>query len=1147
MSLFTRNKKSLVVLALITAGASLLAFQPFELPNAGSAVPASTFANFESGHVHPLDMTPDGTKLLAVNTANNTLEVFQLGGPMLLNIASIPVGLDPVTVRVLSNTEAWVVDQVSDEISIVDLTTNRVVRSLTTQDEPADVIFAGAAVPTKAFVSCAAREGVLVYDLANLGNAPTEVLLKGEQPRALAVSNDKLTVYCAFFESGNATTVLNGNSFFNFQHGTFGNGDPRNGVCSPQGGCTVIVNDVTNPAGPYGGAINAVAGIIPNAGTGFNPPLNTGNPPTPETKSMIVRKNAAGQWMDDNGGNWTNMVSGTAAGKARITGWDMPDRDVAVINAVTPTTAGTTYQTRLGNILMAMSVRPDGQITVVGTDATNEIRFEPNLNGKFLRVNLSRFTTVGGANTITDLNGHINYANTSLPLAQRVLSVGDPRAIVWKSDGSKAYIVGMGSNNVVMIDASGARVGSPIEVGEGPTGIVLHEGPGRAYVLNKFEGTISTVDLGTGREIARANFFDPTPHVIKAGRKHLYDTHLGSGNGHISCASCHVDMRWDRLGWDLGDPSGGMSTVDGKSFHPLKGVKTTQFLIDIIGRGRENLHWRGDKENFADFAGAFEHLQGLAAPKPANEMQEFQDLLAATWYVPNPFRVFKPASQASNSRMNAVGVRGTGTSFQTVPGAVNLFVSVNINCAHCHNAQTGRGELVGNGNVAGTGANTLVDFGPNKNMASDLRSTYRKNGFFYNTTEATTGFGMMSEGVMETWFNGAGVANYLGDYETELLSWSGGIDPANCSACFNTTNFPLASTAMQDAMPGVGLRQTFNGPGIGSTTQLATMLDLAKTRTTEYGMIVKGIYGSERRGFYYTGGASDTYQSDIAGQTVTHTQLLTSAQGSGGPLSWTLVVPQTRIRMGVDADADGIFDNSDLNARVNVRAVLEGPFDGTAMKSDLNTNNLLPNTDPFGLGETMNPAVKAFTGLSAPVDWAKVELRSNVNPATVVASRAVLVQRSGNLMQPTGEQTITFPGTAAGNYHVVVKHRNHFGIMSFSPYLLRDPGTLVDFTTSATATYGTGARKTVGASEVMWMGNVTGDGFIKYTGSGNDRDPILVRVGSTTPNNTVIGYYLEDTNIDGTVKYTGGANDRDPILVNVGSTVPTNTKVEQLP
>lgn len=1143
MKIDTRYKGVLSGAATLVSVAAFLAFQPHELPNARMAVPASTFANFESAHVHPLEMTPDGTRLLAVNTANNSLEVFQLGGAMLLNVASIPVGLDPVSVRARSNTEAWVVDQVSDEISIVDLTTNRVVRSLSTQDEPADVVFAGS--PQRAFVSCAGRESVQVFDPANPATAPTEVLLKGEQPRALAVSPDGSTVYCAFFESGNATTVLNGNNFFNFQHGTFGNGTPRAGICSPQGGCTVIPNDVTNPAGPYGGAVNAAAGIVPNAGTGFNPPLNTANPPTPETKSIIVRKNAAGQWMDDNGGNWTNMVSGTAAGKARIAGWDMPDRDVAVINANSPSTAGVTYQTRLGNILMAMAVRPNGEVTIVGTDATNEIRFEPVLNGKFLRVNMSRFSSVGGANIINDLNPHINYANSSLPPAQRTQSIGDPRAIVWKADGTRAYIAGMGSNNVVVITAEGARVGTPIKVGEGPTGIVLDEARNRGYVLNKFEGTVSLVDLAGAREVGRADFFDPTPQVIKAGRKHLYNTHLGSGNGHIACGSCHVDGRWDRLGWDLGNPAGAMETVGGKTFHPLKGPKTTQFLIDIIDRGRGNLHWRGDKNGFADFAGAFQHLQGLDAPKPPDEMQEFEDFLAATWYVPNPFRVYKPNSESSTSRMNAVGVRGTGTTFQTVPPAVNLFVSVNANCAHCHNAQTGRGELMGNGNVAGTGAGTLVDFGPNRNMSADLRSTYRKNGFFYNTTECTTGFGMMSEGVMETWFNGAGVANYLGDYEPELLSWSGGIDPANCSACFNTTNFPLASTAVQDALPGVGLRQTFNGPTIGSTTALATMKDLADTRSNEYGMIVKGMYNGEMRGFYYAG--ANNYQSDAAGQTVTHTQLLTSAQGSGGPLSWTLVVPQTRIRMGVDADADGVFDKDDLQARVNVRAILEGPYDGTAMRADLNAANLLPGTDPYGLGETMNPAVRSFGGLAEPVDWAKVELRSNANPATVVASRAALVQRSGNLMQPTGEQTITFPGVPAGNYHVVVRHRNHFGIMSAAPMLLRDPGTVLDLTLGTTATYGAQARKAVGAVQVMWMGNVFGDGLLKYTGVNNDRDPILVRVGSAVPTNTVPGYLIEDVNLDGLVKYVGLGNDRDPILLNLGSVVPTETRQEQLP
>ena len=358
---------------------------------------------------------------------------------------------------------------------------------------------------------------------------------------------------------------------------------------------------------------------------------------------MVVRKNAAGQWMDENGGNWTNLVTGGVPNTARVAGWDMPDRDVAIINANSPSTAGVTYKPPLGNILMAMAVHPQsGEVYVVGTDATNEVRFEPNLKGKFLRVNVSRFDPAGSP-SITDLNPHINYTTTTSPPLLRKRSIGDPRGIVWKSDGSKAYVTGMGSNNIITIAATGARtVPDPIEVGEGPTGIVLDEVRNRAYVLNKFDGSISTIDLTTDKEIARTAFFDPTPVAIKTGRKHLYDTHTGSGHGHISCGSCHVDTRWDRLAWDLGNPAGDMVTVNdpagNKTFHPMKGLKTTQFLIDIINRGTGKLHWRGDKSGFHDFAGAFVDLQGADAPLDALSMQEFSDFLAASWYVPNPYR-----------------------------------------------------------------------------------------------------------------------------------------------------------------------------------------------------------------------------------------------------------------------------------------------------------------------------------------------------------------------------------------------------------------------------------------------------------------------------------------------------------------------------
>ena len=108
----------------------------------------------------------------------------------------------------------------------------------------------------------------------------------------------------------------------------------------------------------------------------------------------------------------------------------------------------------------------------------------------------------------------------------------------------------------------------------------------------------------------------------------------------------------------------------------------------------------------------------------------------------------------------------------------------------------------------------------------------------------------------------------------------------------------------------------------------------------------------------------------------------------------------------------------------------------------------------------------------------------------------------------------------------------------------------VDLTSSALSTFGTNARKAITGTfptQALWAGDVTFNGEIKYTGSGNDRDPILTTVGSTTPNNTVTLYSTRDVNLNGQVKYTGSGNDRDPILVNVGSTTPNNVRVQQLP
>ena len=82
---------------------------------------------------------------------------------------------------------------------------------------------------------------------------------------------------------------------------------------------------------------------------------------------------------------------------------------------------------------------------------------------------------------------------------------------------------------------------------------------------------------------------------------------------------------------------------------------------------------------------------------------------------------------------------------------------------------------------------------------------------------------------------------------------------------------------------------------------------------------------------------------------------------------------------------------------------------------------------------------------------------------------------------------------------------------------------------------------------VLWSGEVWRNGFLSYTGSSNDRDIILATVGSTTPNNTIVGYKVHDVTMNGITAYTGVGNDRDPILVNVGSTTPNDLRLEQLP
>src|SRR5882672_12172389 len=126
---------------------------------------AQSFVNFESGHVRPLAQSSDGTKLFAVNTPDNRLEIYTTGVGSLTLAAEVPVGLEPVAVAARTNldgrTEAWVVNHLSDSVSIVEVdptdpTRSRVTQTLLVGDEPRDIVFAGSG-HDRAFITCARR------------------------------------------------------------------------------------------------------------------------------------------------------------------------------------------------------------------------------------------------------------------------------------------------------------------------------------------------------------------------------------------------------------------------------------------------------------------------------------------------------------------------------------------------------------------------------------------------------------------------------------------------------------------------------------------------------------------------------------------------------------------------------------------------------------------------------------------------------------------------------------------------------------------------------------------------------------------------------------------------------------------------------
>lgn len=243
---------------------------------------------------------------------------------------------------------------------------------------------------------------------------------------------------------------------------------------------------------------------------------------------------------------------------------------------------------------------------------------------------------------------------------------------------------------------------------------------------------------------------------------------------------------------------------------------------------------------------------------------------------------------------------------------------------------------------------------------------------------------------------------------------------------------------------------------------------------------------------------------------------------------------------------DVVSEVSGVN--VTIRAFLQGAYQSsTGLMSDtLRSSNLIPLAQPYTTNafkytgtETVNATRLTTTGNTAVVDWVLVELRDATTFSTIVARQAVLLLRNGDSINAAGASTLNFSTVPAGNYYVVVRHRNHLGVATQAPIALSTTGTLVDFTLPATATRGANSRLSSGTVALMWAGDVNNTEQVIGSGPNNDLSDVLGAI-LLEPTNTLMntnfklsGYRTSDIDMNGLTIFAGPGNDNNMVLGNI--------------
>ena len=796
-------------------------------------------------------------------------------------VDTVPVGMEPVAVAVRNSGEVWVVNHLSDSVSIVDTSTipARVVRTLDVGDEPRDIVFAG---PNRdhAYIAAANRDqpraadstdgnaDIWVFDATNPVAPLTIINLFGDVPRPLAVSPDGNKFYAGVFFSGNQTLTLDENK------------------------------------------VNGVLGL------GLPDPLDNVDGDLAPEHGLILKWNGT-DWVDGAGRVWPSGLVQKS----------LPDYDVFVIDAAAAVPVEIDRISTVGTTLFNMAVNPQtGKLYVSNTDAQNHVRFtgeEIHSASTTIRGHLaeSRISVIDGT-TVTPihLNKHIDFNVFPGTQDENDRSLAFPLDMAVSSDGATLYVAALGSSKVGIFDTTQLEndtfvpdTANHIELtGGGPTGIVLDEASNRLYVLTRFNNSVSVVDLATKTELSQLALHNPEPQATIDGRRFLYDARFSSSRGNEACASCHIFGDLDHLAWDMGDPDNSVvsnpnpikANLAGLStdFHPIKGPMTTQTMRGLLGHGP--MHWRGDQtggndpggdpldENaaFKKFVGAFEGVMGRTEPATDEEMQAYADFALPIMLPPNPIRSIDNQLTDSQQRGRALYL-----TQPMVPGAV---AGQLVECNHCH-------VLDPAADFFGTdGETTRIPNQAQVMKVPHLRNLYTKLGLAEDVGPITgpviRGFDPGHDGRGERLIDFLNTATFRFD----LL-------PDPDQSRMDVANFLVAYDS--NLAPVTGRQVTMRADNVAEA-RASVDIYVASAMARQCDVVVKGVWQGQQRGWMQVNG-NGLFRSDRAGEALfNRTHLESIAQQSGQQLTYTAVPRGSGRRMAIDRDEDGAFDRDEIDA-----------------------------------------------------------------------------------------------------------------------------------------------------------------------------------------------------------------------------------------